>query len=368
MRRYSGFEHERVLLYHSRMQHIVGHCDPTPEIKSTRPSGDPLAALDGQKPKPPVWTLCSPKYKFKRAASLVAAQQRQRPSSAPAKRTSAFGTLVQASSPARRPGLAMADVVQHAQLRKEQRKDMIAKQFAQAVSKKSVHVVAKRLAFAQVQKIERQKAFTHKFVQKQHRKMEAARPPQWQRKFQCGVWFWVDENTGEARAAPPPPEKEDDASSVGLCKKWHAEERHRNSTRRRIRKYFDDETLGGLDDDASVDSTIPLGTGYVAYEPSPYEELCVLLDQGKMPRPKSAPAGGRRPIATDATATKARAESRTKARSESRTKARSESRTKARGESRTKARSETRTVLGVTPRRQRLLEDAAATGRLSPSR
>ena len=191
MRRYSGFEHERVLLYHSRMQHLVGHCDPTPEIKSTRQSGDPLAALDGQKPKPPVWTLCSPKYKFKRAASLVAAQQRQRPSSAPAKRTTAFGTLVAPSSPARRPGLQMADVVQHAQLRKEQRKDMIARQFAQAVSKKSVHAVAKRLAFAQVQKIERQKAFTHKFVQKQHRKMEAARPPQWVRKFQCGVWFWV---------------------------------------------------------------------------------------------------------------------------------------------------------------------------------
>jgi hypothetical protein len=170
----------------------------------------------------------------------------------------------------------------------------------------------------------------------------------------------VDENTGEARQAPPPEVRDDDASSVGLCKKWHAEERHRNSTRRRIRKYFDDETLGGLDDDASVDSTIPLGTGYVAYEPSPYEELCALLDQGKLPRPKSAPAGGRRPIATDATATKARGESRTKARSESRTKARSESRTK--------ARSETRTVLGVTPRRQRLLEDAAASGRLSPSR
>ena len=54
MRRYSGFEHERVLLYHSRMQHIVGHCDPTPEIKSTRQSQDPLSALDGQKPKPPV--------------------------------------------------------------------------------------------------------------------------------------------------------------------------------------------------------------------------------------------------------------------------------------------------------------------------
>ncbi len=178
----------------------------------------------------------------------------------------------------------------------------------------------------------------------------------------------VDENTGEARQAPPPEVREDDASSVGLCKKWHAEERHRNSTRRRIRKYFDDETLGGLDDDASVDSTIPLGTGYVAYEPSPYEELCALLDQGKKLRPKSAPAGGRRPIATDATATKARGESRTKARSESRTKARSESRTKARAESRTKARAETQTVLGVTPRRQRLLEDAAATGRLSPSR
>ena len=47
MRRYSGFEHERVLLYHSRMQHIVGHCDPTPEIKSTRQSQDPLSALDG---------------------------------------------------------------------------------------------------------------------------------------------------------------------------------------------------------------------------------------------------------------------------------------------------------------------------------
>ena len=186
----------------------------------------------------------------------------------------------------------------------------------------------------------------------------------------------VDENTGEARQAPPPEVRDDDASSVGLCKKWHAEERYRNSTRRRVRKYFDDETLGGLDDDASVDSTIPLGTGYVAYEPSPYEELCALLDQGKLVRPKSAPAGGRRPITTDATATKARAESRTKARAESRTKTRgesrtkaqSESRTKARSESRTKARSETRTVLGVTPRRQRLLEDAAATGRLSPSR
>lgn len=360
MRRYSGFEHERVLLYHSRMQHIVGHCDPTPEIKSTRQSQDPLSALDGQKPKPPVWTLCSPKYKFKRAASLVAAQQRQRPSSAPAKRTSAFGTLVQASSPARRPGLQMADVVQHAQLRKEQRKEQMARQFAQAVSKKSVHAVAKRLAFAQVQKIERQKAFTHKFVQKQHQKMEANRPPQWVRKFQCGVWFWVDENTGEARQAPPPEVRDDDASSVGLCKKWHAEERHRQTTRRRVRKYFDDETIAGLDDDASVDSTIPLGTGYVAYEPSPYEELCALLDQGKLPRPKSAPAGGRRPAAATATATKARGESLTKARSESRTKARSESRTKARGES--------RTVLGVTPRRQRLLENAAATGRLSPSR
>ena len=178
----------------------------------------------------------------------------------------------------------------------------------------------------------------------------------------------VDENTGEARQAPPPEVREDDASSVGLCKKWHAEERHRNSTRRRIRKYFDDETLGGLDDDVSVDSTIPLGTGYVAYEPSPYEELCALLDQGKMPRPKSAPAGGRRPAAAVATATKARAETRTKARSESRTKARSESQTKARSESRTKARGESRTVLGVTPRRQRLLEAAAATGRLSPSR
>ena len=170
----------------------------------------------------------------------------------------------------------------------------------------------------------------------------------------------VDENTGEARQAPPPEIKEDDASSVGLCKKWHAEERHRQTTRRRVRKYFDDETIAGLDDDASVDSTIPLGTGYVAYEPSPYEELCALLDQGKKLRPKSAPAGGRRPIATDATATKARGESRSKARSESRTKARAESRTK--------ARAQTQTVLGVTPRRQRLLEDAAATGRLSPSR
>ena len=113
-------------------------------------------------------------------------------------------------------------------------------------------------------------------------------------------------------------------------------------------------------------STIPLG--YVAYEPSPYEELCALLDQDKRPRPKSAPAGGRRPIATDATATKTRGESRTKARAETRTKARAESRTKARAESRTKARAETRTVLGVTPRRQRRLADAAATGRLSPSR
>ena len=118
--------------------------------------------------------------------------------------------------------------------------------------------------------------------------------------------------------------------------------------------------FAGLDDDASVDSTIPLGTGYVAYEPSPYEELCALLDQGKKLRPKSAPAGGRRPTSTDAPATKARGERRTKARAESRTKARNESRTKARGES--------RTVLGVTPRRQRLLEDAAASGRLSPSR
>ena len=153
----------------------------------------------------------------------------------------------------------------------------------------------------------------------------------------------VDENTGEARQAPPPEIKEDDASSVGLCKKWHAEERHRNSTRRRIRKYFDDETIAGLDDEASIDSTIPLGTGYVAYEPSPYEELCALLDQGKLPRPKSAPAGGRRPIATDVTATKARNESRTKARSESRTKERAETRTKARSESRTKERAETRT-------------------------
>ena len=114
-------------------------------------------------------------------------------------------------------------------------------------------------------------------------------------------------------------------------------------------------------------STIPLGTGYVAYEPSPYEELCALLDN-KQPRPKSAPAGGRRQAATDVTATKTRNESRTKARGESRTKARGESRTKARSESRTKARGETRTVLGVTPRRQRLLEDAAASGRLSPSR
>ena len=111
-----------------------------------------------------------------------------------------------------------------------------------------------------------------------------------------------------------------------------------------------------------MDSTIPLGTGYVAYEPSPYEELCALLDQDKRPRPKSAPAGGRRSAVADADATA------TKARGESRTKARSESRTKARSETRTKARAETRTVLGVTPRRQRLLEDAAASGRLSPSR
>ena len=146
--------------------------------------------------------------------------------------------------------------------------------------------------------------------------------------------------------------REDDASSVGRGQKWHAEERHRQTTRRRVRKYFDDETLGGLDDDASIDSTIPLGTGYVAYEPSPYEELCALLDQGKLPRPKSAPAGGRRPAVADATATKTRGESRTTGRSESRTKARGES----------------RTVLGVTPRRQRRLAEVAATGRLSPSR
>ena len=33
----------------------------------------------------------------------------------------------------------------------------------------------------------------------------------------------VDENTGEARAAPPPEVRDDDASSVGLCKKWHAD-------------------------------------------------------------------------------------------------------------------------------------------------
>ena len=66
MRRYSGFEHERVLLYHSRMQHIVGHCDPTPEIKSAAVSR-PAQRLGRPKPKPLVWTLCSPKYKFKRA-------------------------------------------------------------------------------------------------------------------------------------------------------------------------------------------------------------------------------------------------------------------------------------------------------------
>ena len=179
------------------------------------------------------------------------------------------------------------------------------------------------------------------------------------RKFQCGVWFWVDQNTGEARGAAARGARAT-TRRASACARNGTRRSGIDSTRRRIRKYFDDETLGGLDDDASVDSTIPLGTGYVAYEPSPYEELCALLDQGKLPRPKSAPAGGRRPIATDATATKARGESRTKARSESRTKARAESRTK--------ARAETRTVLGVTPRRQRLLEDAAATGRLSPSR
>ena len=45
-----------------------------------------------------------------------------------------------------------------------------------------------------------------------------------------------------------------------------------------------------------------------------HDELGALLDQGKLQRPKSAPAGGRRPTATNETAPKARAESRTKAR------------------------------------------------------
>ena len=76
------------------------------------------------------------------------------------------------------------------------------------------------------------------------------------RPYKRRAWFWYTlkcrrASAGGARAGPPRPEKEDDASSVGLCKKWHAEERHRQTTRRRVRKYFDDETLGGLDDDAS---------------------------------------------------------------------------------------------------------------------
>jgi hypothetical protein len=296
-----GFEHERVLLYHSRMQHIVGHAPATPHIESTRYDATPRA-------RAPVWSLCSPKYKFKRAVSL-ALSQRRRPSSAPAKRTearhrgakrtSAFGTLVLPSSPARRPGLRVVDVVQQAKIHKEQRTENTVRQFAQGVSRKSMRVVDERLAFLRVQKERRQEV--KEVVPARLRRSVKQEPPQWTRKYQCGVWFWFDEATGEARAAPPP-EKEDGASSVGLTRTWHAQERLRHTTRLRMQTYFDDETLCDLDDDASVDSTIPLGTGYVAYESSPYEEFLALLDKPyekrrpyeKRPRPKSAPARGRR--------------------------------------------------------------------------
>ena len=169
---------------------------------------------------------------------------------------------------------------------------------------------------------------------------------------------WVDQNTGEARGAAAAC-KEDDASSVGLCKKWHAEERHRQTRaqsaqvlRRRDVGRPGRRRVGRLDDTA--------GHGLRGLRAVALRGAARAARPGQAAAAEERPAGGRRPAVADATATKAARAEPTKARGESRTKARSREPDEGAGE--------TRTVLGVTPRRQRLLEDAAASGRLSPSR
>ena len=95
MKRYGGFRTPEQMIYHSRMQTIVGHAEPKGSPKRDQ-RDDPFHPHHCDEP---VWSMVGPDYKQKhRRASLGAAAQR-RPHSAPASRRAHVPLVHESASP-----------------------------------------------------------------------------------------------------------------------------------------------------------------------------------------------------------------------------------------------------------------------------
>lgn len=357
-----GFKNPEHLLYQARMQYVTGHVEPYDR---------PYRRFDDDDEKPPeVWTIQKPQHVQPRNPTLRRTGV-QRPRSAPAGRRIAARSSNQGGvvpyrqhlqrgcskevprnhdkqgrsgggghhfgergaggkNPARRANSFASVVVAAADRHREGRRpshDSVASRdiplgreprgrtkikmnFAAAFGMK-VLPVDRRLEFMK-NEANRKRDLAARVVAKEKKrrdKIKAKQPlPMWKLQNQAGCWFWVDQNTGEARAAPPPErnEAEDDrvhADHHDQTEVIKARETKERKALRRVNNYlnqscYSDPESDECDDESNAttreDRATQMGTGARFYDPTEFEDFMQILDREadkRSRRPKSAPAG-----------------------------------------------------------------------------
>ena len=109
--------------------------------------------------------------------------------------------------------------------------------------------------------------------------------------YQAGCWFWVDQNTGEATAAPAP----DEANAVGLEARTFSGNERKKHEEKQEKSSKSKWKLGvDSDDDESLESVDRTGTGAQCYDSSEFNDFMNILDrEATTRRPYSAPVSRR---------------------------------------------------------------------------
>ncbi|KAK7250323.1 hypothetical protein SO694_00007359 [Aureococcus anophagefferens] len=127
----------------------------------------------------------------------------------------------------------------------------------------------------------------------------------WKLTYQAGCWFWVDQVTGAATAAPPPSDQ-GSAQATLATSSWGRSSLDSESARRRARvaegaDESDSDAESDCDDVGPKESLPPCGTGHV-YDSTEFNDFMRLLDKEtggkkgrKEIRPMTAPPRSSRP-------------------------------------------------------------------------
>ena len=121
----------------------------------------------------------------------------------------------------------------------------------------------------------------------------------WKLTYQAGCWFWVDQVTGAATAAPPPTDQGSMSTSLATSS-WARQSNESISNlslaeETTLQSGDDDEDDSDSDSDGGAKPAVPpCGTGHVVYDSSDYLEFMNLLDNargGKSHRDDMRPTG-----------------------------------------------------------------------------